>query len=163
MSLFESKVWWSTKVASDDEFDAQHLVVANIDNDSSRADKIVVGSFGGILKIWQPLFGGYKASHLLLEHKFDEPILQIEAGRYSSMNDLLVLCVLHFKSIEFYQFKRTKGEMNMKIVARCQFERNAYNFIPGKFGNSERELICIQSEDGMLSFCDLNKIFCNFF
>jgi Bardet-Biedl syndrome 9 protein len=36
--------------------------------------------------------------------------------------------------------------------------RNAYNFIPGKFGDSNRELICVQTEDGLLQFCDLNKI-----
>jgi Bardet-Biedl syndrome 9 protein len=77
-------------VASEHEFDASHLVVSNIDNDSNRADKIVVASFQGILKIYQPLFGGYKATHLLYENTFDEPILQIEAGRYSSMNDQII-------------------------------------------------------------------------
>lgn len=161
MSLFETKTWWSTRVAVDDEFDASHLVVCNIDNDPLKSEKIVVASYGGLLKIFQPQFSQYKASHLLYEDHFNEPILQIQAGRYSSMNDQLVLCVLHFKSIAFYQFKKQKNEITSKMIAKCNLERNAYNFIPGKFGESERELICIQSEDGMLQFCDLNKIFCS--
>lgn len=114
MSLFQTKVWWSTKVSVDDEFDASHLVVSNIDNDANRSEKIVVASYSGLLKIYQPQFGQYKASHLLYEHKFDEPILQIEAGRYSSMSDQLVLCILHFKTIAFYQFKRNRNEVSSK-------------------------------------------------
>jgi len=76
------------------------------------------------------------------------------------MSDQIILCILHFKSIAFFQFKRNKGEFTSKLIAKCDMERNAYNFIPGKFGDSEREQICIQSEDGLLQFCDLNKIFC---
>lgn len=161
MSLFETKTWWSTRVAVDDEFDAAHQNVSNIDNDASKSDKIVVGSFGGLLKIYQPQFGEYKASQLLYENQFNEPILQISTGRYSSMNDQIVLCILHFRTVAFYQFKKTKNEVSSKMIAKCDLERNAYNFIPGKFGDSEREMICIQSEDGILQFCDLNKIFCS--
>ena len=35
MSLFQTKEWWSTRVASNEEFDERHLVVANIDNNAN--------------------------------------------------------------------------------------------------------------------------------
>jgi Bardet-Biedl syndrome 9 protein len=54
MSLFQAKEFWSTRVSPTEEFDEKHLLVCNIDNTEPSTDKIVVGSFQGYLRIYNP-------------------------------------------------------------------------------------------------------------
>ena len=45
------------------------------------AEKVITGSFQGYLRIYNPRQQGYKVDDLM-EFQLDEPILQIEAGRF---------------------------------------------------------------------------------
>jgi len=67
MSLFQTKEWWGTRVSGSEEFDERHLCVANIDNNSSKHARIIVGSFSGYLRIYQALRREYKLEDLLCE------------------------------------------------------------------------------------------------
>ena len=44
MSIFQIKEWWGTTVGSSEEFDTPSICIANIDNDPSQANKIIVGN-----------------------------------------------------------------------------------------------------------------------
>ena len=55
------------------------------------SDKIIVGSYQGILRIFNPRTkktedgcGGFSVDDLVLEQVLHQPILQLEAGRFSS-------------------------------------------------------------------------------
>lgn len=66
------------------------MIVANIDNDPDGEDKIVTGSFSGLLRVWSPKgasggkSGAQALEDLLLEQRLNAPILQLAAGRFSS-------------------------------------------------------------------------------
>ena len=53
MSIFQNKEWWSTRVGENEEFDPNHLCVANIDN-SENDETIIVGSYSGKLRLYKP-------------------------------------------------------------------------------------------------------------
>ena len=84
MSLFQVKEWWETRCGVNEEFDYNHLIVDNIDNEPTPSDKIVTASIDGTVRIYLPNESEYKIEHLILEKKFDDAILQIEFGRFSS-------------------------------------------------------------------------------
>lgn len=48
------------------------------------ADKIIVGSYHGILRIYCPKPPNFKPDDLMLEVQLQQPILQVEAGRFVS-------------------------------------------------------------------------------
>ncbi|XP_077870284.1 protein PTHB1-like [Saccoglossus kowalevskii] len=86
MSLFKARDWWYVNAGVDEEFDQGCLCVGNVDNNANGLDKIIVGSFHGFLRIYQPesCKDGSKAKDVLLETQLQYPILQVEAGRFVS-------------------------------------------------------------------------------
>jgi Bardet-Biedl syndrome 9 protein len=46
-------------------------------------DKIITGSYHGVLRIYLPHGQGFNVNDLMYEKNLDEPILQVEAGRFS--------------------------------------------------------------------------------
>ena len=85
MSLFQVRQWWEVRcAANDEEFDQNHLIVGNIDNDPSNVHKIVTASLQGIIRIYLPTESEYKVEHLILETDLKQSILQIAAGRFLS-------------------------------------------------------------------------------
>lgn len=48
------------------------------------SDKIIVGSFHGILRIYCPKPPHFKPDDLMLEVQLQQPILQVEAGKFVS-------------------------------------------------------------------------------
>jgi hypothetical protein len=48
------------------------------------AAKVVTGSFQGMLRIYNPRERDFKIEDLMLEQNLEEPILQLEAGYFSS-------------------------------------------------------------------------------
>lgn len=46
------------------------------------ADKIVVGSFQGLVRIYKPSASQFSASHVILEQQFSSPVLQVAVGRF---------------------------------------------------------------------------------
>lgn len=74
--------------AEEDEYDSGCMVVANIDNAADGEDKIVTGSFRGLLRVFYPRTRRAAASDavedLLLEVDLGAPILGVAAGNFSS-------------------------------------------------------------------------------
>ncbi|XP_043544707.1 protein PTHB1 isoform X4 [Chiloscyllium plagiosum] len=161
MSLFKARDWWSTIVGEQEEFDQGCLCVADIDN--SGNDKIIVGSYKGILRIYSPQPAKPGAAlhpeELILELQLQDPILQVEVGKFVSGTELLHLAVLHARKLSVYAFSGTMGtvehgnQYQLKLMYEHNFQRTACNFTFGGFGGVKgRDLICIQSMDGMLTF-----------
>ncbi|ETE63327.1 Protein PTHB1, partial [Ophiophagus hannah] len=161
MSLFKAREWWSTIVGNKEEFDQGCLCVANVDNSSSVQDKIIVGSYMGFLRIYNPhpIKPGHamQAEDMLLEVQLCEPILQVEVGKFVSGTELLHLAVLHCKKLCVYAVSGSLGntehgnQYQLKRMYEHNLYRTAYNMTHGPFGGIKgQDLICVQSVDGML-------------
>ncbi|XP_077158702.1 protein PTHB1 isoform X2 [Paroedura picta] len=161
MSLFKARDWWSTVVGNKEEFDQGCLCVANVDNSSNGQDKIIVGSYMGFLRIYNPHPAKpgdpVQAEELLLETQLCEPVLQVEVGKFVSGTELLHLAVLHCKKLCVYAVSGMLGntehgnQYQLKLMYEHNLQRTACNMTYGPFGGIKgRDLICIQSMDGML-------------
>ncbi|XP_008111044.1 protein PTHB1 isoform X3 [Anolis carolinensis] len=161
MSLFKAREWWSTAVGNNEEFDQGCLCVANVDNSSNDQDKIIVGSYMGFLRIYNPHpikpGDSMQPEDLLLEVQLRDPILQVEVGKFVSGTELLHLAVLHCKKLCVYAVSGSLGniehgnQFQLKRMYEHTLQRTAYNMTYGPFGGIKgRDLICIQSVDGML-------------
>uniref|UniRef100_A0A8B9QXE4 Bardet-Biedl syndrome 9 n=1 Tax=Apteryx owenii TaxID=8824 RepID=A0A8B9QXE4_APTOW len=159
MSLFKARDWWSTVLGEKEEFDQGCLCVADVVN--SGQDKIIVGSYMGYLRIFNPHptkpGDGVQAGDLLLEVQLREPILQVEVGKFVSGTEVLHLAVLHCRKLCVYAVSGTLGNVEhgnqyqIKLMYEHNLQRTACNMTYGPFGGIKgRDLICIQSMDGML-------------
>ncbi|NXA33323.1 PTHB1 protein, partial [Eudromia elegans] len=159
MSLFKARDWWSTVLGEKEEFDQGCLCVADVDN--SGQDKLIVGSHMGYLRIFNPHpmkpGDGFQAEDLLLEVQLREPILQVEVGKFVSGTEVLHLAVLHCRKLCVYAVLGTLGNVEhgnqyqIKLMYEHNLQRTACNMTYGPFGGVKgRDLICIQSMDGML-------------
>eukprot|EP00656_Telonema_subtile_P016507 TRINITY_DN18721_c0_g1_i2.p1 TRINITY_DN18721_c0_g1~~TRINITY_DN18721_c0_g1_i2.p1 ORF type:complete len:139 (+),score=40.42 TRINITY_DN18721_c0_g1_i2:79-495(+) len=106
MSLFKARERWTaaaSHLGQDEEFDTGCMCVGNLDNDPSGDMKIATGSFQGVLRIFKPQEGEYGVEDLLYEQQYDDPILQLEAGQFSSNNpNTVMLAVLHSRKLVIY-------------------------------------------------------------
>ncbi|NXL32338.1 PTHB1 protein, partial [Glaucidium brasilianum] len=161
MSLFKARDWWSTILGEKEEFDQGCLCVADVDNSGSGQDKIIVGSYMGYLRIFNPhpVKPGdrIQPEDLLLEVQLQEPILQVEVGKFVSGTEGLHLAVLHCRKLCVYAVSGTLGNVEhgnqyqIKLMYEHNLQRTACNMTYGPFGGVKgRDLICIQSMDGML-------------
>ncbi|XP_062969644.1 protein PTHB1 isoform X3 [Cynocephalus volans] len=161
MSLFKARDWWSTVLGEKEEFDQGCLCLADVDNSGNGQDKIIVGSFMGYLRIFNPhpvkTGDGSQAEDLLLEVHLREPILQVEVGKFLSGTEMLYLAVLHSRKLCVYSVSGTLGSVEhgnqyqIKLMYEHNLQRTACNMTYGSFGGVKgRDLICIQSMDGML-------------
>ncbi|XP_014804984.1 PREDICTED: protein PTHB1-like [Calidris pugnax] len=161
MSLFKARDWWSTTLGEKEEFDQGCLCVADVDNSGSGQDKIIVGSYMGYLRIFNPHpvkpGEGIQPEDLLLEVQLQEPILQVEVGKFVSGTEGLHLAVLHCRKLCVYAVSGTLGNVEhgnqyqIKLMYEHNLQRTACNMTYGPFGGVKgRDLICIQSMDGML-------------
>ncbi|NWI09047.1 PTHB1 protein, partial [Crypturellus soui] len=159
MSLFKARDWWSTVLGEKEEFDQGCLCVADVDN--SGQDKIIVGSYMGYLRIFNPHpvkpGDGFQPEDLLLEVQLREPILQVEVGKFVSGTEVLHLAVLHCRKLCVYAVSGMLGNVEhgnqyqIKLMYEHNLQRTACNMTYGPFGGVKgRDLICIQSMDGML-------------
>ncbi|MBN3305537.1 PTHB1 protein, partial [Amia calva] len=163
MSLFKARDWWSVTLGEGEEFDRGCLCVGDVDNGSSGYDKIVVGSYMGLLRIYTPHpskpGGTLQPEEQLLEVQLKDPIIQVEVGKFVSCSDLLHLAVLHPKKISLYSVAATAGNVEhgvqyqLRLVYEHNLQRIACNMTYGPFGGvTGHHSICIQSMDGMLMF-----------
>uniref|UniRef100_A0A4X1W6K2 Bardet-Biedl syndrome 9 n=3 Tax=Sus scrofa TaxID=9823 RepID=A0A4X1W6K2_PIG len=161
MSLFKARDWWSTVLGEEEEFDQGCLCLADVDNTGTGQDKIIVGSFMGYLRIYNPhpvkTGDGAQAEDLLLEVHLRDPILQVEVGKFVSGTEMLHLAVLHSRKLCVYSVSGTLGNVEhgnqyqIKLMYEHNLQRTACNMTYGSFGGVKgRDLICIQSMDGML-------------
>ncbi|KAJ8290864.1 hypothetical protein GJAV_G00018490 [Gymnothorax javanicus] len=162
MSLFKARDWWSVTLGQGEEFDQGCLCVGDVDNSGTGHDKIVVGSYMGILRIFQPRSAGSgdsQAEDQLLEVQLKDPIIQVEVGKFVSCSDLLHLAVLHPRKLSVYAITGTAGNVEhgdqyqLRLVYEHNLQRTACNMTYGPFGGvTGHHFICIQSMDGMLMF-----------
>jgi len=160
MSLFQAKEWWGTWCGgAEEEFGADCLCVANIDNNPDELDAILVGSLNGVLRIFTPKKDGFKAEDLMLELQMDLPILQLESGQFVSGTELPQLCVLHPRKLCVYSVTSVVGSVQhghhytINLMYEHKLEHTAFNFTYGKFGAvNDRDFICVQAMDGVLTF-----------
>ncbi|XP_072033738.1 protein PTHB1-like isoform X2 [Amphiura filiformis] len=162
MSLFKARDWWAASVGSDEVFDQGSLCVANIDNNSTPYDKVIVGSFNGILRIYQPRPAkgeNFKAEDVMLEVQMQFPILQLAAGRFVSVSEALHLAVLHPRKLAVYSVSGSTGavehgsQYQLKLIYEHNLQRTAYNLVIGPFGGVKgKDFMCVQSMDGTVSF-----------
>ena len=90
-------------MTEDEEFDHGSMAVGNIDNSDPPAEKIVVGSQQGVLRIYAPSHPQFKVEDLILEERLDLPILQVLIGRFIPSSNQLGLAVLHPGRLAVYE------------------------------------------------------------
>ncbi|KAM8826264.1 protein PTHB1 isoform 1-T2 [Synchiropus picturatus] len=165
MSLFKARDWWSVQLGKGEEFDQGCVCVGDVDNSGTGHDKIVVGSYMGMLRIFAPRGSGNvedgqsAAEAQLLEVQMPNAIIQVEVGKFVSCSDLLHLAVLHPRKLSVYSVSGTSGNVDhgdqyqLKLVYEHNLQRTACNMTFGPFGGvTGHHSLCIQSMDGMLTF-----------
>ncbi|XP_051999864.1 protein PTHB1 isoform X2 [Xyrauchen texanus] len=163
MSLFKARDWWASVLGEGEEFDQGCLCVGDVDNSGNGYDKIVVGSYMGMLRIFSPHPAKpdepMEADAQLLEVQLPDPIIQVEMGKFVSCSELLHLAVLHPRKLSVYAVSGTAGNIEhgdqyqMRLVYEHNLQRTACNMTYGPFGGvTGHHFICIQSMDGMLMF-----------
>lgn len=90
-------------MADNEEFDHGCLIVGNIDNSNPPSDKIAVGSFQGMFRMYSPTKPQFKVEDLVLEESLGLPILQLLLGKFIPSTDLLGVAVLHPKKLTVYE------------------------------------------------------------
>ncbi|CAL8247598.1 unnamed protein product [Lota lota] len=165
MSLFKARDWWSATLGDGEEFDQGCLSVGDVDNSGTGHDKVVVGSYMGILRIFSPHSSKAgagvqsQADHQLLEVQLQHPIIQVEVGKFVSCSDQFHLAVLQPRKLSVYSVSGTAGNVEhgaqyqLKLVYEHNLQRTACNMTSGPFGGATgHHSVCIQSMDGMLMF-----------
>jgi hypothetical protein len=109
MSIFEAKEWWSTNISNNEEFDGNSIVIDNIDNSNPIRNKIIVSSFSGYIRFFEPAFREYKLEDLVFEKYFDAPILQIGSGNFIINSQERQLAILQTKRLIVMSFFNLKG------------------------------------------------------
>ncbi|XP_073781881.1 protein PTHB1 isoform X4 [Danio rerio] len=163
MSLFKARDWWASVLGEGEEFDQGCLCVGDVDNSGTGYDKIIVGSFMGMLRIFSPHPAKpdelTEADTQLLEVQMPDPIIQVELGKFVSCSESLHLAVLHPRKLSVYAVSGTAGNVEhgdqyqLRLVYEHNLQRTACNMTYGPFGGvTGHHFICIQSMDGMLMF-----------
>ncbi|XP_068585935.1 protein PTHB1 [Cebidichthys violaceus] len=164
MSLFKARDWWSAALGEGEEFDQGCLCVGDVDNSGTGHDKVVVGSYMGMLRMFSPHANtktseGGAAEALLLEVQLQNAIIQVEVGKFVSCSDLLHLAVLHPRKCSIFSVSGTAGNVEhgdqyqLKLVYEHNLKRTVCNMTYGSFGGvTGHHSLCIQSMDGMLMF-----------
>ncbi|KAM7382893.1 hypothetical protein PAMP_002590 [Pampus punctatissimus] len=165
MSLFKARDWWSATLGEGEEFDQGCLCVGDVDNSGTGHDKVVVGSYMGMLRIFFPHTnksgeaGLGSAEAQLLEVQLQHAVIQVEVGKFVSCSELLHLAVLHPRKLSVYSVSGTAGNVEhgdqyqLKLVYEHNLQRTACNMTYGTFGGvTGHHSLCIQSMDGMLMF-----------
>ena len=169
-SLFKARDWWSTRCGDREEFDRGCLLVGNLDNEMSGGDKVVTGSFQGMLRVYQPKQKGFKPDDLLLEQNLELPIMQLGMGRFVTNSPQQYLAVLHPKKLVVFSVQKTGGsndatqdplrrQYTVQRLYEHLLDRVAYNFVSGPFGDSQKDNICVQTLDGQLNFFEQEKFY----
>ncbi|GET91458.1 hypothetical protein, conserved [Leishmania tarentolae] len=123
-SLFQLRDFWHTSFPGE-EFSPSALVLADPDV-SNLFDKIVLGSYQGMLRILNPSAsqGPMLPDDVLLEKKYNDPILQLDCGPFHSFNPGVppnLLAVLFPRTLMFLrifsQGTENANEMNAPNVA----------------------------------------------
>ncbi|MBN3325905.1 PTHB1 protein, partial [Atractosteus spatula] len=155
MSLFKAREWWSTTLGDGDEFDQGCLCVGDVDNSGSGHDKIVVGSYMGLLRVFSPHPSQpgetLQPEEQLLEVQLRDPVIQVEVGKFVSCSDLLHLAVLHPRKLSVYAVAATAGNVEhgiqyqLRLVYEHNLQRIACNMAYGPFGGVTEKILGLKS------------------
>ncbi|XP_028132016.1 protein PTHB1 isoform X1 [Diabrotica virgifera virgifera] len=174
MSLFKTRSFWATQSEDDEYFDQNSMIITQLNGDS---DYIITGSQSGVLRILKPSctvtdneLSGFAPNDLVIEKIFDQPILQVGYGRLVSGSQNYQTAVLSPRRLSVHLLKIKEGQTEhgtqntFETLYEHHLLRSAANFTIGPFGGSQnRDFICVQSLDGMLSFFEQeNQTFCCF-
>ena len=168
MSVFKAREWWGTRTGDGEETDGAQMAVGNVDNASDGVNKVVIGSYKGVLRIYRPSAKDYRPSDLMLEVELGAPILAVDIGLFGSASQKeVMLAVLHPRRLVVYNAVSTKvqseqGEdsyMSLHLLYKHSLARSAYNMCKGAFGGAVgKEYLCIQSLDGELLFLEQERM-----
>lgn len=152
MTLFSARPWWSAPGGG--VCDKGCMCIANINNDLSTGNKIVLGSYTGVLQIFCPQPPDTKPDDLLLEATLPAAILQVAAGHFLQSDPTQVqLAVLHPRAFVVYSVTGTAASaLSLERMFEYSMKRNASSFVLGRFGGSSADIACVLSMDGMLQF-----------
>lgn len=160
MSVFKLQEWWNVRVGADEEFDSGSMVVGNLDNSSVPADKIAVGSFQGMLRVYAPVKPTFRVEDLLIESNLGEPILQMLSGMFLPSSTNVALAVLHPRKVVVYELEKSGADKGGYHTLRKAYAHDlgidgqhftAFNMVSGAFGGvNGRDLLAVQSMDGKL-------------
>ncbi len=158
MSIFEAKEWWSTVISNNEEFDTNSIYVDNIDNENPPRNKIIIGSFSGFLRIYEPRFGNFKSDDLLYEKFYEKPILQVSGGNFIINSPDKQLAILQNKKLIVLQIFNLRNITQIKNCYEHKLNRNAYNFCLGRIGDRNYDIIFVQSVDGAISIYEQDSL-----
>jgi Bardet-Biedl syndrome 9 protein len=159
MSLFSVRDRWSACPELPDECDRGALAIAVEDfsqnSSNSQSVRIITGSFKGFIRVYNPRGISYRVEDLELEVNFDQPILQIEWGKFLPGQNRSGLAVLQPRKLSVYSINQTSaGPLDLIKHYEHRFQGNfhAFNMCTGAFGGAfNRDYICVQSCDGCLA------------
>ena len=146
-------------MSASEEFDAGHMAVGRFGTRDEN-HRIVVGSFDGKIRVYDPREPTYKPQHLILEKDEGKPILQVCIIRFDeeSIEDMIVL--LFSKGFIVYNFHPGQEGLMLKNEARDDnIDRLCYNMCPCYIGGEG--ILCVQSQEGMLSFYNKSSRMCS--
>ncbi|KEG07352.1 Bardet-Biedl syndrome 9 [Trypanosoma grayi] len=175
-SLFKLRDYWYNRYNREEFSHAAALTVGNIDNDPDEENKIIFGSFSGMLRVLKPTKkGAAQPEDTLVEKSFGEPILQVACRPLEPVSGgapLNLLAVLLPKRMllarvlrEGSVIEKTTGMENslntsyrIVVYHEARLESSAYNFTCGTFGHASHEMVCVQSMDGLLTIVNHNAV-----
>eukprot|EP00792_Barthelona_sp_PAP020_P007344 TRINITY_DN3139_c0_g1_i1.p1 TRINITY_DN3139_c0_g1~~TRINITY_DN3139_c0_g1_i1.p1 ORF type:complete len:803 (-),score=209.67 TRINITY_DN3139_c0_g1_i1:44-2452(-) len=161
MSLFHTGDLWSSETLMDEEFAVDSF---SIYEQPGEEVKIIVGSFQGIVKVYEPSRSNYKADHLILEQNLELPIYQILVGKFLPHSDQNAIACLHPRSLSVFSLEINASKLasgqyaSLNLQYQHELPRNSHSMICGPFGNNvTHDFICVQSMDGVWFFFDRDK------
>lgn len=150
-------------MGANEEFHKDSICVGNVDNSNPPQDKIVVGSFEGILRIYSPQPRPFKTEDVILEKDLQMPILQIDCAtklvsskitqKYLDGADpdkTTAIAVLHSRKLTIALIVQHESFSQFQEVYNFPIQRNAFNFLIGDFGPNKTAVVVVQSVDGAL-------------
>ncbi|XKL67673.1 hypothetical protein PGB90_003164 [Kerria lacca] len=162
MSLYNTLDIWSTRCGEDESFGFDSLIISNLNENSH--DLIIVGSFQGLLRIYQVINNeneqyNFKPSDLLLEIQLPGSIVQIVTGKLISGSRDSHIGVALSASINVYSFSSIPGstehgnQFELKLIYEHPLQHINYQLIIGPFGGIKgRDFLCAVAVDGTLTF-----------
>lgn len=153
-------------MGASEEFHDKSICVGNADNSNPPQDKIIVGSFEGMLRIYSPVARQFRIEDVIIEKNLAAPILQVSCGPKLVSAKLAqkhlngdpdpdktnAIAVLHSRKLTISLMINQESFSSFQEVYSFSFKRNAFNFMIGDFGPNKSAVVVVQSVDGALFF-----------
>ena len=160
----EARVWWECTAGGFGDCGEECVAVGNLDNAPDGSNKIAVGSYAGLLRVYNPHQPGYQVEDLMMEVQLGAPILQLAVGRFLANSKHITLAVLHPRSLSVHSLSSGsvgKDTTHFKLAKAYEhaLERPARSMVHGSFGGGyDHDQVCIQSMDGQLIILDHDRV-----